>query len=172
MYQGYSWNIDDMKAAREQGLNWGCVLPPKAPSTGKRSFYMHLECWAVARETKVPNACWQYIRDFTAKFNAEFLTYYPGIPMLKKDINQFLTEENNSYGWDKLPDIIADPNNIRIPGAGAKFDKISQLVQAELDLVFVGEKTAQAAVETAGPIVNEELARESTFTVPDCGCKL
>jgi ABC-type glycerol-3-phosphate transport system substrate-binding protein len=79
--------------------------------------------------------------------------------LLKKDIGLFLTDENKTYGWDKLPDIISDPKNIRIPGAGAKFDKISQLVQAELDLVFTGEKTAQAAADTACPQVDAELAR-------------
>lgn len=160
MYYGYSWNIADMKAAREQGLNWGCLLPPAAP-TGKRSFYMHLESWAAAKATKIPNACWQYIRDFTAKYTAEFVSYYPGIPFLKKDIGLFLTEENVSYGWDKLPEIIEDPANIRIPGAGAKFDKIQALVQAELDLVFTGEKTAKDAAETVAPQVDEELAREA-----------
>jgi len=161
MYLGYAWNIADMKAAREQGLNWGCVLPPKAP-TGGRAFYMHLECWAAAKASKVPNACWQYIRDFTTKYIADFVALYPGIPLLKKDINLFLTEENVSYGWDKIPDIIADPKNIRIPGAGAKFDKISGLVQSELDLVFTGEKTAQAAAEAAAPNVDAELARSTT----------
>lgn len=170
MFQGYAWNISEMKAAKEQGLNWGCVLPPGAPTTNRRSFYMHLECWAAAKESKVPNACWQYIRDFTADYTDDFIAFYPGIPLLKEDIDLFLTEENKSYGWDKLPEIISDPNNIRIPGAGAKFDKISQLVQAELDLVFVGEKSAKEAVETACPLVNEELARQTGFTVPDCHC--
>ncbi len=158
MYLGYAWNIADMKAAAEQGLNWGCLLPP-ASLTGGRVYYMHLECWAASKTTKVPNACWQYIRDFTADYTAEFVKAYPGIPLLKEDINLFLTEENVSYGWDKLPDIISDPKNIRIPGAGAKFDKIQSIVQAELDLVFTGEKTAQEAADTAAPQVDEELAR-------------
>ena len=161
MYLGYAWNIADMKAAKEQGLDWGCLLPPAAPG-GKRSFYMHLECWAIAKPTKVPYAAWQYVYDFTMNATAEFVSYYPGIPLLKKDIGLFLTDENKSYGWDKLPNIISDPKNIRIPGAGAKFDKISQIVQAELDLVFTGEKTAKAAAETASPKVDEELARASS----------
>ena len=161
MFMGYSWNIAEMKAAKEQGLNWGCVLPPAAP-TGNRSFYMHLECWAAAKASKVPNAAWQYIRDFTANETAAFIASYPGIPLMKKDIGLFLTDENKSYGWDKIPDIIADPKNIRVPGAGAKFDKIAGLVQAELDLVFTGDKSAQAAAETASPLVDEELARETS----------
>jgi ABC-type glycerol-3-phosphate transport system substrate-binding protein len=132
---------------------------------------MHLECWAAAKASKVPNAAWQYIRDFTTKYIADFIKSYPGIPLLKKDIGLFLTDENKTYGWDKIPDIIADPKNIRIPGAGAKFDKISQLVQAELDLVFTGQKTAQAAADAVTPQVNEELARKSTYSVPDCHCR-
>jgi multiple sugar transport system substrate-binding protein len=158
MFMGYAWNIVEMKAARDQGLDWGCVLPPAAP-TGNRSFYMHLECWAAAKASKVPNAAWQYIRDFTENETEAFIASYPGIPLFKDKIDLFLTEENKSYGWDKLPDIIADPKNIRIPGAGAKFDKISQLVQAELDLVFTGAKTAKEAADTACPQVDEELAR-------------
>jgi multiple sugar transport system substrate-binding protein len=169
MFLGYSWNIADMKAAREQGLNWGCVLPPAA-NNGKRSFYMHLECWAAAKDSKVPNAAWQYIRDFTENFTEEFISYYPGIPLKKDEIGLFLTEENKSYGWDRIPEIIADPNNIRVPGAGAKFDKIQGLVQAELDLVFTGDKTAQAAAETACSLVNDELARSAGIPFPDCGC--
>jgi multiple sugar transport system substrate-binding protein len=103
-YLGYSWDIFDMKAAKEQGLNWGCELPPKASSTGNRSFYMHLESWAIAKATEVPNAAWQYVRDFTAKFNAEFISYYPGIPMLKDEIDLFLTRSPRS---SKIPKISA-----------------------------------------------------------------
>ena len=47
----------------------------------------------------------------------------------------------------------------RVPGSGEKWDKISQLVQAEIDLVFIGEKTAAEAAATACPLVDEELAR-------------
>jgi multiple sugar transport system substrate-binding protein len=158
MFLGYSWSIQDMKAARDQGLNWGCVLPPAAP-TGRRSFYMHLECWAAAKASKMPKAAWQYIRDFTERETPAFLELYPGIPFKKSEIGLFLTDENRSYGWDQIPDIIQDPKNIRIPGGGAKFDKIQGLVQAELDLVFAGEKTAKAAMEAAVPLVDDELSR-------------
>ena len=39
MFMGYAWNIVEMKAAREQGLDWGCVLPPKAPN--RQSLFLH-----------------------------------------------------------------------------------------------------------------------------------
>jgi multiple sugar transport system substrate-binding protein len=166
MFLGYAWNIEEMRAAKDQGLNWGSLLPP-ASNTGNRSFYMHLETWAIAKPTKIPNAAWQYVYEFTNEYTDDFVKFFPGVPMLKKDINLFLTEENKALGWDKLPDILTDPKSIRIPGAGAKFDKIQSLVQAELDLVFAGEKTAQEAAEAACPKVDEELARETT-SISDC----
>ena len=169
MYLGYTWNIAEMTAAREEGLNWSTCLPPKANSGG-RVFYMHLECWASAKETKVPKTAWRYIRDYQEKAVAEFVTYYPGIPLLKDKIDLFLTPEHIAYGWDKIPDIIADPKNIRIPGSGAKWDKISGLIQAELDLVFIGEKSAKEAAETAAPLVDEELARSSAYSESNCFC--
>lgn len=158
MCMGYLDNLAEMKAAAEHGLNWGCALPPSSP-TGKRSFYMYLECWVVSKTSRIPNACWQYIRDFTADYTDDFLKYYPGVPTLKKDIGLFLTEEHKSYGWDRLPEIISDPTNIRIPGAGAGFGRISSLVQAELDLLFHGDKTAQAAAEAAALQVDAVLSR-------------
>lgn len=161
MYLGYTWNIADMKAARDQGLNWSTCLPPKA-NNGGRVFYMHLECWALANQTKMPKASWQYIRDYTVKAIDEFVTLYPGIPLLKDKIDLFLTPEHKEYGWDKIPEIVSDPKNIRIPGAGAKWDKIAGLIQSELDLVVIGEKTAEQAMNTAAPLVDQELARSAS----------
>lgn len=171
MFLGYSWNIAEMRAAREQGLDWGSVIPPKS-NTGNRSFYMHLETWAIAQPTKIPNAAWQYVYEYTTGYVDDFLKFFPSIPMLKKDINLFITDEIAELGWDKLPEIIEDPQSIRIPGAGEKFDKIQGIVQAELDLVLAGEKTAQEAAETACPKVDEELSR-TAFNISDCNkCKV
>ena len=63
-------------------------------------------------------------------------------------------------GFTPLIELATEPGLLKIPGAGAKFDKISQLVQAEVDLVFLGEKTAQEGMEAVCPEVDEELARD------------
>jgi hypothetical protein len=47
---------------------------------------------------------------------------------------------------------------MRIPGAGDRWDKISGLIQSELDLLFIGEKSAAAAAAAATVAVNAELA--------------
>jgi len=158
MYLGNTWDIQDMLAAREQGLNWQACLSPQAPNSG-RVYYMHLECWANSAQSKLPQTAWRYIRDYQFKAVSRFVKLYPGIPLLKQMLYLYMTPENAAYGWDRIPSIVSDPNNIRVPGAGAKWDKISGLIQAELDLVFIGEKSADDAAATACPQVDEELAR-------------
>jgi len=158
MYLGNTWDIQDMLAAREQGLSWQACLSPQAPNGG-RVYYMHLECWANSAQTKLPQTAWRYIRDYQFKAVPRFVKLYPGVPLLKQMLYLYLTPENAAYGWDRIPAIVSDPNNLRIPGAGAKWDKISGIIQAELDLVFIGEKSADDAAATACPLVDEELAR-------------
>jgi len=160
MYIGNTWDIQDMLAAKKQGLDWQACLSPKSPGGG-RVYYMHLECWANAKQTKLPQTAWRFIRDYQFKAVPQFVKLYPGIPLLKQMLYLYMTPENASYGWDRIPSIVSDANNIRIPGAGAKWDKISGLIQAELDLVFAGEKTAADAAAAASPKVDEELARKS-----------
>jgi multiple sugar transport system substrate-binding protein len=158
MFIGNTWNIQELLAAREQGLNWKACLAPSA-NDGRRVYYMHLECWAASADTEKPDTAWRYIRDYQDKAVSRFVQLYPGIPHLKEKLYLYMTPENAEYGWDRIPSIISDPNNIRIPGAGAKWDKISGMIQAELDLVFIGEKTAEEAAAAVCPQIDEELAR-------------
>ena len=83
----------------------------------------------------------------------------PTIPPLKQLLEQFDTETNQQLGYTPLVTLANEPNQFRIPGAGAKWDKISGMIQAELDLVFIGEKSAEAAAATVSPQIDEELAR-------------
>jgi multiple sugar transport system substrate-binding protein len=159
MFIGNTWDIQNLLAAREQGLNWKACLSPAA-NDGGRVFYMHLECWAASAKTALPDTAWRYIRDYQVKAVPRFVELYPGIPHLKENLHLYMTPENAEYGWDRIPSIVSDPNNIRVPGAGAKWDKISGMIQAELDLVFIGEKTAEEAAAAVCPQINEELARD------------
>jgi hypothetical protein len=62
---------------------------------------------------------------------------------------------------DPLAVVTPEAATFRIPGSGAKWDKISGMFQAELDLVFNGEKSASDAFAAACPKVEEELQREA-----------
>lgn len=83
----------------------------------------------------------------------------PTIPPLKQLLETFDTETNQKLGYEPLITIANEPQQFRIPGAGAKWDKISGMIQAELDLVFIGEKTAADAAATVSPQIDDELAR-------------
>jgi hypothetical protein len=85
----------------------------------------------------------------------------PMVPPMEKLFPAFNTPENEALGYAPLIELATEPGLLKIPGAGEKFDKISQLVQAEIDLVFIGEKTAAEAAATVCPAVDEELARET-----------
>ena len=61
---------------------------------------------------------------------------------------------------NSLEELVTQPGLLRIPGAGAKFDKIQSLIQAELDLAYIGDKTVADAMAAAAPKVDEELARQ------------
>jgi ABC-type glycerol-3-phosphate transport system substrate-binding protein len=157
MYLGNCWDVGTLMAAREEGtVNWKGVLSPKAPN-GKRVWYEHFWCWGIWPKTKMPNAAWLMCRDFILdQVNQQA---QPMVPPLKQLLPIFDTEQNRELGFTSLIALATEPGLLRYPGAGAKFDKISQLVQAEIDLVFLGEKTAKEAAEAVCPVVDEELAR-------------
>ncbi len=157
MYLGNVWDVNSLDAARdESGLNWQAVLSPKAPS-GNRVWYEHFWCWGIWPETGMPDAAWMYARDFILdQVNQQA---QPMVPPLYQLLDTFDTQRNRDLGYTPLIELAEEPGLVRIPGAGAKFDKISQLVQAELDLVFIGEKTAEQAANDVCPKVDEELAR-------------
>jgi multiple sugar transport system substrate-binding protein len=158
MYLGNFWDVPGFEAATESsGFNWKAVLSPKAPN-GNRIWYEHLTCWSIWTGTKKPNASWVYARDFV--LDGVILQAYFGIPPLFKLLPTVDTEHNRNLGYTPLIELATKPDVLRWPGAGEKFDKISQLVQAELDLVWIGEKTAKQAAEDVCPEVDAVLAGE------------
>ena len=158
MYLGNCWDVGGFEAATEaSGFNWKSVLSPKA-NNGNRVWYEHFWCWGIWPGTDQPNAAWLYARDFILDQVNQFAQ--PMVPPLFQLLDGFDTERNRQLGYAPLIELATQPGLLRYPGAGEKFDKISQLVQAEIDLVFIGEKTAEQAAEAACPLVDEELARQ------------
>jgi multiple sugar transport system substrate-binding protein len=159
MYLGNCWDVPGMTAAtKETGFNWKAVLSPKA-NDNNRIWYEHFWCWGMWPKTELPQTGWLMMRDFILdQVNQAAQPMVPGLSTL---MPVFATPENKELGYGPLVQLATQPGLLKIPGAGAKFDKISQMVQAELDLVFLGEKTAAEAAATVCPQVDEELARDS-----------
>jgi multiple sugar transport system substrate-binding protein len=154
LYLGNTWDVATLKEATD--LNWKAVLSPKA-NAGARTWYEHTWCWGISTQSKQPDVAWEYAREFVLNRVIDPAT--PTIPPLKQLLDQFNTETNEKLGYTPLVTLANEPNQFRIPGAGEKWDKISGMIQAELDLVFIGEKTAADAAATVTPQIDEELAR-------------
>ncbi|RIK36440.1 MAG: hypothetical protein DCC55_27310 [Chloroflexi bacterium] len=156
MYLGNAWDVGTLKSA--QDLNWKAVLSPTA-NNGNRVWYMHFQCWAISSQAEAPDIAWEYIRDFTFAYEPAIQEIAPTIPGIKELLPSFDNETTRELGYQPLLDLVTQPGILRIPGGGEKWDKISGLIQAELDLVFAGEKSAADAAAAACPKVDEELAR-------------
>jgi multiple sugar transport system substrate-binding protein len=154
MYLGNTWDVATLKEA--QDLPWQAVLSPTA-NDGNRIWYEHFWCWAISTQSQKQDLAWQYARDFVLERVIDPAT--PTIPPLQQLLDTFDTPTNQELGYLPLIALATEPDKFRIPGSGAKWDKISGLIQAELDLVFLGEQTAAQAAENACPKVDEELAR-------------
>jgi multiple sugar transport system substrate-binding protein len=155
MRLGNYWDLGELKETK--GANWKAVLSPKSNSGG-RTWYMHLGCWSISAQSKMPQAAWDYARDFVLQRPIDSVTPY--VPPLKSLMSTFKGPDHEQLGYTAVPDLVSQPGALRIPGAGAKFDKIQGLIQAELDLAFIGKKSVADALATAEPKVNEELARK------------
>jgi multiple sugar transport system substrate-binding protein len=154
LYLGNTWDVAALKEATD--LNWKAVLSPKS-NAGTRTWYEHTWCWGISTQSKNPDLAWDYARDFVLNRTIDAAT--PTIPPLKQLLDTFDTETNQKLGYGPLISLATEPNQFRIPGSGAKWDKISGMIQSELDLVFIGEKSAADAAATVSPAIDEELAR-------------
>lgn len=154
LYMGNTWDVGSLKATPD--LNWKAVLSPKS-NAGTRTWYEHTWCWGISTQSKNPDAAWEYARDFVLNRVIDPAT--PTIPPLKQLLDQFDTETNQKLGYTPLITIATETSQFRVPGAGAKWDKIAGMIQSELDLVFIGEKSAADAAAKVSPQIDEELTR-------------
>ncbi|MCL6430247.1 MAG: sugar ABC transporter substrate-binding protein [Anaerolineae bacterium] len=157
MYLGNAWDVSTLTPNKE--LKWKAVLSPKA-NNGNRVWYMHSHCWSIAATTKMPRLAWEYVRDFTLEVepSKEWQEANPEIPGLRQLLYAFATPTSSALGYDPLIALVSQPGVLRVPGAGDKWDKISGIIQAELDLAFIGDKSVAEAAAAAAPKVDEELS--------------
>ncbi len=156
MVLGNYWDVGDLKSAKD--FKWKAVLAPTA-NNGNRTWYMHTGCWSISPGSKFQNTGWEFIRDFTLESPIESLVpYIP--PLASMQLKFFDVPLHKELGYGALADVITKPGVLRIPGAGAKFDKIQGMIQAEIDQVVAGKKSAADAMAAAAPLVDGELSRQ------------
>jgi multiple sugar transport system substrate-binding protein len=159
LYLGNAWEVGVMNDARAQGLNWQGTMSPTA-NDGNRVWYMHTASFSIAAKSKMIQSGWEFARDWIFELEPKRLTGIAAIPAFKQLLYLFATPQNHALGLDPLMALATGTAGlVRVPGAGEKWDKISQIIQAEYDKVFIGDETALEAAAVAGPLVDEELAR-------------
>ena len=152
MVLGNCWDVAQLGAAREEGLNWRSALTPQA-NGGGRTWYGHFRGWAISPQADIQTTAWLYVRDFVLNH-----TLGPSrIPSLKRLLPAFDNERNRELGYGPLVELAAEPNLCRVPGYGFKWEQISQIVQVELDRVFAGNTGAAKALAIACARVDDEL---------------
>jgi ABC-type glycerol-3-phosphate transport system substrate-binding protein len=156
MLLGNTWDVATLKEATD--LPWKAVLSPKA-NNGGRIWYEHFWCWGISAQTQQHDLAWNFARNFVLQRVIDPAT--PTIPPLTQLLDTFDTPTNQELGYTPLISLATEPNQFRIPGSGEKWDKISGLIQAELDLLFIGKKTAADAAAAAAATVDDELARSA-----------
>ena len=159
LYLGNAWEVGVMNDARAQGLNWQGTMSPKA-NNGDRVWYMHTASFSIAAKSKMIQSGWDFLRDWILELEPKRQTTTPAIPAFKQLLYLFANPQNHALGLDPIMALATSTAGlVRVPGSGDKWDKISQLIQAEYDKVFIGDETAAQAAQAAGPLVDVELAR-------------
>jgi ABC-type glycerol-3-phosphate transport system substrate-binding protein len=152
MLLGDCQDVARLETAREEGLNWGTALTPRA-NNGGRIWYGHFRGWAISRQASLPATAWLYVRDFVLNH-----TLGPSrIPSLKQLLPAFDNERNRDLGYGPLVALAVEPDLCRVPGYGFKWEPISQLIQTELGHVFADGVGAADALAVACAKVNDEL---------------
>ena len=128
---------------------------PKSPSGGQATYLMNLT-WGVSAKTDMPRTAWEYASYFATEGERLRLASIPSVPAYLSLAAEWLTPEKEAKGYQLYLDGV---QYAHVHGAGAKWEKISVLTQAELDLLFAGQASTE---EVAGRICNQvdrELAR-------------
>lgn len=153
MYLGAGWEPPDFD--KTANLRYAMAPLPRSLK-GQRGTYLMLLTWAISPQTKMKQTAWEYVKYFATEGEKERLATISSIPAYKPLYSLWLTPEREQKGYELYIDGL---QYARVPGAGAKWEKISTLAQAELDLLFAGQTTAAEAAAKICQQTDEELAR-------------
>lgn len=159
MALGYSFEAQFTPFRKEGEEVWyGMSLYPTF-NNKPRIPYLMTEAWAISPETKYPKAAWEWLK-FEATRDAEERVKDLGavsIPALKSLLPLAIEERRKLDGLD-MAKWVELAKSGRIPGGGEKWSQISSVAQSELDLVFLGEISAEEACKTIQKEVDKILA--------------
>jgi len=135
---------------------YGMSLYPTFNNKPRIPYLMTLG-WVIHPETKYPKAAWEWLKfEATRGWRIKEMGA-TAIPALKSLLPLAIEERRKLDGLD-MREWIELAKNGRIPGGGEKWSQISDIAQSELDLVFLGEISAEEACKKIQKEVDKILA--------------
>ncbi|MEA2524642.1 MAG: multiple sugar transport system substrate-binding protein [Thermomicrobiales bacterium] len=153
MYFGAGWDPPGFDAVPD--LQYGMAPLPKSPTGGQSTYLMNLT-WGISAKTEMPRTAWEYARYFATEGERLRLESISSVPSYLPLASEWLTPEKEAKGYQLYLDGVQHAN---VPGAGAKWEKISVIAQSELDLLFAGDASAEDVAKRICTQVDRELAR-------------
>lgn len=153
MYFGVGWDAPTFDTV--QGLQYGMAPLPKSPSGGAATYLMNLT-WGVSADTDMPQTAYDYTAFFATEGEKLRLDMISSVPAYLPLAQEWLTPEKEAKGYQLYLDAAKEAH---VPGAGAKWAKISSLAQGGLDLLFAGESSAEDVASQVCSQVDRELKR-------------
>jgi multiple sugar transport system substrate-binding protein len=153
MYFGAGWDAPTFDTV--EGLEYVMAPLPKSPSGGAATYLMNLT-WGVSAKTDMPQTAYEYAAYFATEGERMRLDLISSVPAYLPLAQDWLTPEKEAKGYQLYLD---GAQQAHVPGAGAKWEKISVLAQGGFDLLFAGQATAEDVANQVCRQVDRELGR-------------
>lgn len=153
MYFGAGWDAPGFDAVPD--FKYGMAPQPLSPTGGQATYLMNLT-WGVSSKTDMPRTAFEYTRYFATEGERLRMSSVSSVPAYLPLAAEWLTPEMAAKGYQIYLDGV---KYAHVPGAGAKWDKINVITQAELDNLYAGKITAEELAAAVCPQVDRELSR-------------
>jgi multiple sugar transport system substrate-binding protein len=165
----YVGNIGDLSTLQALSFDWGLAALPFPPGGGKaRHWHVWIDFWSMIKGVKNLEGAWQLLKYMVS---AEAQKIYPieyGPQSSLKSLASYWVDKQKSLMPTKtaaeFQTMIDAPKfeQIDLENWTINFSPInSQALQPMLDVIWLGEKTAEQAIKDATPQINQ-LIKETT----------
>ncbi len=151
MFEQGHWPESQFKSVK--GLEFGTVLPPKSPTTGKLVTTLHSAGWALNPNSKDKKDAWELLKalslDVAQKARGEGGWGLPAMPSVAKAIG-FLDDPIEKVWYDAVPLATVAPCFFR----NANWEKAETEINNAISAAFLGQTSIEDGFKAAAPIVD------------------
>ena len=151
MYHSARWLVKNLKEVKT--LNWDVTLQPRAKI---RSSWYSCDGFTISKKTKHPEEAWTFLK-YTVSKDAQVLLTISATPSLKElaESDFYFAQTPARHVHAFIDALEYARHDLRILNA----DEISSKIDAKLEYVLVGTKTAKEACEAATREINKMLEK-------------